>query len=154
MPWQGSPRAHTVRSCMPSAKEAIGARLLRLRQERGSDGKDLTQHDAASLVGTEARQWQRWETGGNEPRKQTLEHIATTFGIDLAEFYEGVSGGKSQLDRIEARLDDVAKGLEGAAAQALAGDPIQGLEDLVRRLRDEQPPETPGASDAPTGSDQ
>jgi transcriptional regulator with XRE-family HTH domain len=141
MPWQGSPRARTVRGYMPTPKKtAIGARMTRLREEHGTEGKDLTQHDAAALVGVETRQWQRWESGENSPRPPTLEKIARGFGIRVDEFYAPITPGESQLDRIEASL----RRLELTLATVPGVGPVPMLEGEIGRDAGDSEPNDPG----------
>lgn len=153
MPWQGTPITPTVCGYMPSPREAIAARLLRLREENGTNGKDLTQHDAASMVGVADRDWQRWEKAKHVPRPPTLAKIAEVFRIDLGEFYEGVGAAnpQSRLAAIEDRLARIEETL-GIEPMAPARETLDALDaagaEAVQAAKDGPP----GSSQEENGS--
>jgi hypothetical protein len=125
-----------------------------------SEHPELTWQAIADHVGVTMRAAQAWGEKG-EIAYGNARKLAELFGEDVAFILRGppptspdLMGAidadpvRHQLDRIEARLNTVARALEGASARALRGDPIRGLEDLVQQLRDDPPPVTPPAVDA------
>lgn len=104
-------------------------RLLELRERHG-----LSQEDAAHKVGITTRQWQRWETGESMPYPRNLDAVASRFGISVAEFFdpaEAVTADVAQLDRIEAKLDEI---LSRLPAEGLA----EVLEQEAARLAEQR----------------
>lgn len=45
----------------------LGKRLLALRQRLGTDGRPITQKEAADLLGVSLRAWHYWELGERDP---------------------------------------------------------------------------------------
>jgi transcriptional regulator with XRE-family HTH domain len=104
MSWHGQPRRVSVLAEMALRQEKVSERLRELRERNG-----LSQEDAARKVGITHRQWQRWESGDSMPYPRSLDMVASTFGISVAEFFDPAEPvvDQSQLDRIEAKLDQV-----------------------------------------------
>ena len=109
MSWHGQPRRVSVLAEMALRQEKVSERLRELRERNG-----LSQEDAARKVGITHRQWQRWESGDSMPYPRSLDMVASTFGISVAEFFDPAEPvvDQSQLDRIEAKLDQVLAILE------------------------------------------
>lgn len=107
--WQPPRRRVSVLAEMALRRERIVERLSELR-ERDS----LTQEQAAHRVGVTTRQWQRWESGESVPYPRNLDQVASAFGISVQEFFDGPPDG-SQLDRIEALLEELLSRLPGPA---------------------------------------
>jgi transcriptional regulator with XRE-family HTH domain len=108
----------------------------RIRQAR-EDAK-LTQAALAKLIDRTTGTISNYERGERAPWEE-IRQIAEATNADLRWLLFG-SSYQDPLDRIERRLDGLARALEDASAQALGGGPIQGLEALVRSLRAEQQP--------------
>jgi transcriptional regulator with XRE-family HTH domain len=125
MSWQTETERLSVLLEMAEQLQRVAARLKRLRQEQGDNGKALSQEDAAARAGLRTRQWQRWEAAQNMPRPSSLEQIADAFGIGVEEFYEAPGDQTmrqpSQFDRIEAKLDELLSRLPES-------DPAEELE--------------------------
>lgn len=115
---------------MAVTRERVMERLRELRHLNGSDGKPLSQEDAAHLADITTRQWQRWESGESMPYPKSLGRVADAFGISI-EFFETApadrvrtdllgqldGANKSQLDRIEFKLDVLLLHFEISAAE-------------------------------------
>ena len=95
-------------------QRAVQERLARFREEMAPPGRErLTQEEASERAGVPVRQWQRWEKGETVPHLKNLERLAERLGIPLDDFRDATeplngtapTGGRSQLDRIEAKLD-------------------------------------------------
>lgn len=94
----------------------MGARIKDRREELG-----LTQKQLADLVGgaTDGNQVSKWERGANRPTDARLEKIAEALQVQPAYFHTPPPAGgtgdlmtafspeRSQLDRIEAKLDAI-----------------------------------------------
>lgn len=125
MSWHGQARRVSVLAEMALRQEKVSERLLELRERQG-----LSQEDAARKVGITHRQWQRWETGASMPYPRNLDAVASAFGIGVGEFFDAEPtqmSDVSQLDRIEAKLDEVLALLGSNGEDALA---TAGAEDL------------------------
>jgi transcriptional regulator with XRE-family HTH domain len=128
---------------MPTARQrAIGARLKRLRLEH-----NLTQAQAAERIGLkDYRQWQGWEAGEHAPRDDRLAQIADEFGLSLADFNALGDSEPSQLDRIEAKLDELLSrlpALDPEMERAEAEAEEEERADQSERSDDEPGEETP-----------
>lgn len=103
--WHGPRQRVSVLAEMALRREKVMERLLELRERHG-----LSQEDAAHKVGITTRQWQRWETGESMPYPRNLDAVASRFGISVAQFFDEPTElivDVAQLDRIEAKLDEV-----------------------------------------------
>lgn len=60
----------------------IGFNLKAARERR-----ELTQHELALAVGTQAMQVSRWERGAHRPNDETLHALAEALGLTYAEFF-------------------------------------------------------------------
>jgi transcriptional regulator with XRE-family HTH domain len=110
MSWHGQPRRVSVLAEMALRQEKVSERLRELRERQG-----LSQEDAARKVGITQRQWQRWESGDSMPYPRSLDMVASTFGISVAEFFDPAEPvvDTTQLDRIEGKLDELLSLLRG-----------------------------------------
>ncbi len=90
-------------------RRAIGARLRQLRERRPQDV-------VARAIGVTPRAYQRWETGESNMRWPNIVAAAQFYGVSEQYLLHGASDGDaddiaaydpSQLDRIEAKLDQV-----------------------------------------------
>lgn len=107
MPWTHRHVADTIRRAMSDYQEGVGRRLFALRKSR-----DLSQEDAAHLVGVGVKTWHLWERGKTAPYDQNWRKIGEAFNVDTAELRgtppaplalgDGEGDGPDQLDRIEA----------------------------------------------------
>lgn len=121
-------------------RERIGERIREAREARNWTQPEL----ARRLPGTvDAASISRWETGRVEPRADNLQALADALEVDPAYFLapkpqpgtsdlmgtlNGAGGEPSQLDRIEAKLDEL---LSRLAADRM----VAVLEAEVERLR-------------------
>jgi len=114
MSWRGQQRRVSVLAEMALRQEKVSERLRELRERQG-----LSQEDAARRVGITHRQWQRWESGDSMPYPRSLDMVASSFGISVAEFFdppEHAAVDVSQLDRIEEKLDEAISRLRALEA--------------------------------------
>lgn len=92
---------------------ALGRHLRRLRQRRG-----LSQQAAASEIGCSIKSIQNWETGAKIPGPQSLRLLARYYGQPVEQLaayipdYGTEGPPRSQLERIEAKLDRLLAALE------------------------------------------
>jgi putative transcriptional regulator len=92
---------------MELERRAVGQRIAALRKKRR-----WTQDDAKDAIGVSLRAYQDWEAGRAIPRWRNLERLTETFEVDASDILgeERSNGGdpiSAQLNRIEAKLDDV-----------------------------------------------
>ena len=76
----------------------IGARI---RQRRVTLG--LTQHQVATMIGVTYQQAQKYESGRNRVSAGRLFHFAQALEVNVAYFFEGLSGvpaGRKMQDRL------------------------------------------------------
>lgn len=109
-------------------QKEIGARIKELRE-----GRRLTQPVVADRVGVTLRAYQAWEAGGGIAW-QNLGRLAEVLGVDEDHVLYGppeerVVAGGSQLDRIEAKLDELLSRLPASAG------PAEVLEAEAARVR-------------------
>jgi transcriptional regulator with XRE-family HTH domain len=100
------------------AAEDLGERLQKRRAQLG-----LTQEQVAErLDGVTLRAYQRWESGEAVPQDRNLHKAASALDLDPAELVVELvplgGMGDNQLDRIEAKLDQL---LSLTAQQQVAG---------------------------------
>jgi transcriptional regulator with XRE-family HTH domain len=138
----------------------------RLHDARIQNRPDLTSHEKAAHelqathgVVVSGKQYGRWERGESEPRTDKREAIAAMLRVDVTDIWGLPPIApevelRAQLDRLEARLDAIAKhlGIDHAevrdALSRLAEGPA--LEDAPEAdgqpPPDERGPENPGAA--------
>lgn len=110
MPWQERAKRASLLDVMALRKTRVAAELRRLQELHG-----LTQAQAADKVGVDTRTWQRWtDEDGTIPYPRNLATIAERFGVSLDVFVDDASApqpamAQPQLDRIEAKLDDLIR---------------------------------------------
>ena len=140
MSWHGQPRRVSVLAEMALRQEKVSERLRELRERNG-----LSQEDAARKVGITHRQWQRWESGDSMPYPRSLDMVASTFGISVAEFFDPPEPtvDQSQLDRIEGKLDQLLALVGGVDVEAT----VETIVSEVRALATSDQP----AADPPAG---
>lgn len=135
----------TLARRVESLRKAKGWSRLRLANEADLSEKTIARIENAQPI---------------ETRSDTFDKLANALGVPVHDLDAGrptleeLEREEGPLERIERKLDALAKALEDGASQALAGDPIQGLASLVQQLRAATPPESPAEPDAPTGTDQ
>jgi transcriptional regulator with XRE-family HTH domain len=81
---------------------AIGRRIAQLRENA-----HLTQPAAAERAGVSLRGYQKWESGASRPNWTNLEKLAEVFGVKEDEIIGSLEPDEDQLDRIEAKLDEL-----------------------------------------------
>jgi len=117
---------------MAVRKERVASRLAELRDEHR-----LSQEKAAAKVGVTMRQWQRWEAGESTPYHRNLEQIASTFGIQVGEFFEPKTSNGGDGVTSDAEASDVLSRLDDlAATQQAMLDSLLALAADVRELRE------------------
>ena len=79
-------------------KNITGARIRDLRMERG-----LTQTEFADRLGVSPAIISQWENGGRIPRREKLDVIARTFGVDV-DYLAGKIASEDELSDL-ARLE-------------------------------------------------
>lgn len=112
---------------MEDYREQVGSRLRLLREDR-----NMSQEDAAHLVGVAVKTWHNWESGKRTPYESNWKRIATAFEVDvrmirgkappplaLAEPAE-----TSQLDEIQDSLTRIVSELEALKLQLSAHDQV------------------------------
>lgn len=118
---------------MSAYRQAVGRRLLALREQKG-----LSQEDAAHAVGVSVATWGRWERGARYPYEANWRKISDTFDVDLAEIRgsppaplalgaDNGDGIEATLARMDSKLDAILEHLadeklRDAAARSTADD--------------------------------
>lgn len=143
----------------------VGRRLQQARKEAG-----MRQRDVAEAMGIDppldAQRISDWERGVNLPGERNMAALAEALGKERAWFYMedepqpgngdlmGALSGTSQLDRIEARLNQLAEDL-----QAMREDAAQGRvraagerETLLQLLAEPAQPDAEPPADTPVVS--
>jgi len=120
----------------------IGARIAQRRVEMG-----LNQRELAARLPSDAVNNQRvsdWERGVHKPNEQYLEQLAEALDVDLAWFYETAESrqgspdlmaalsDRTQLDRVEAKLDAIMAHLDISLSADPAADVEQAIMETVR----------------------
>jgi transcriptional regulator with XRE-family HTH domain len=77
----------------------IAQRIRAMRIERG-----LTQHALADKLGLSFQQLQKYEQGRNRVSAGRLAQIAEIFRLDVAYFFNGLTGGRNKPDESAALL--------------------------------------------------
>lgn len=85
--------------------------LARIRSERG-----LTQEQLAEKIGVQQPTVQRWEAGGRQPRRGSLEAIAAALEVELSSLFE--EGDGSDLFPSE---DELARMIQRAMGELPVG---------------------------------
>jgi transcriptional regulator with XRE-family HTH domain len=85
----------------------MGLRIKELRKSHG-----YKQQWIADQVGVELRTYQFWQAGDFAPEQENLEKLAALFGVTPKYILKGetpelLSDRRDQLDRIEAKLDQL-----------------------------------------------
>lgn len=134
---------------MALADKARGQHIKRLRESRR-----LTQQAMAEKLGIAYRTYQTWEAG-TMPEWSNLERLATALGVRAEELIgedPPAAASQSQLDRIEAKLDQL---LEVLSPSSRAEGPAEVLEEAAARARAQRTPpaatsrRTPGRASKP-----
>jgi len=114
--------------------EAVAKRLAELR-----GGKSAA--TTAREVGVTEGGYRAWEKGASRISPANLKRLGQIYGVTENYILYGQDKPvrRSQLDRIEHQLGTLTRAVEAASAQALRGDPLQGLETLLRELQDAKP---------------
>lgn len=119
-----------------------GERLQELRRGKGNPPQPLV----AAAVGVSLRTYQSWEAGGGI-RFDNREALAKYFGVSISYIVGGetpdvigsLNGERTQLDRIEEKLDE---------ALSRAALPAEAL-DLLRQIAEAGPSRRPGDGESP-----
>lgn len=120
----------------PGARRDLAEYLLQSRREQ-----DLTQRQAAEVLGIDASQISKWESGENIPRSERIGAIADVYGIresalqlhvmlaieeERLDLREQLSKREKQHAELLSRLDETEKRWSVATAQ---------MEHLIAELR-------------------
>lgn len=132
---------------MSAYRKGVGVRLRDLRRSR-----NWSQEDAAHAMGTTTSTWGRWERGQVQPYERHWQRIAEVFGEEAAREARGTppgfeASGKSQLDRIEAKLDQVLEGMTATAADYLKE--LRSLAEMANSTARERPARARDATGRP-----
>jgi transcriptional regulator with XRE-family HTH domain len=112
MGWTGKSAVATVLRAMEEYRRQIGDRVRELRKAR-----DWTIEDLAHAADVSVKTTSRLENGLVESRRSTVRKIAKALDVAEADILGAAApkpGRPSQLDRIEAKVDDLRRhfGLE------------------------------------------
>jgi transcriptional regulator with XRE-family HTH domain len=116
----------------------VGERLVALREDLGlSQEEAVARTDGAITL----RQWQRWESGESEPYKRNLAKLSEVFDIPIGEFF-GLprNAAATQLDRIEAKLDQLLLATGGSISDGIFED-VGEPDDVRDGQEGSQPPD-------------
>lgn len=105
--WQIADDLVSLLDDLDRAQGQLGARLRALARTHGLESDEA----AARHIDVSYRQYQRWLSGDSEPRTSTLKRIAAAYDIPLAELLG--EPDKSQLDRIEEKLERLLEQIDG-----------------------------------------
>lgn len=159
MPWHLLAERPSVPVAM-DAKQHIAARLRRLREERGTNGRDLQQDVAAAQAGVKYRQWQRWEAAENMPKAAVLQKIAEAFEFDESEFYKSpparstdaeIAYLRAAVDRLNQEVAALARAHHTGSGSSLDADldaineVFQADADAARDADEDEPRSSPSA---------
>lgn len=143
--WQIAGKIVSLLDTVDLEKQPLPAKLRALARARGLNSDE----DAARLIKVSYRQYQRWLSGESEPRASSLKQIAAAYEISLIELLG--EPDKSQLDRLEQRLDEIHALLTGVedeptAVVGPAGAPLLEEVESQTRPTPARQRRTPGAS--------
>lgn len=126
--------------------KAVAARLIDLRGPK-------TKAALAREVGVTVRAYDAWEHGESRITDANQRRLAKAHRVSQNYILYGQDKPvrRSELERIETKLETLTRAVEEASSQALRGDPVQGLENLLRELRDEPPSGSEGEGDSGAG---
>ncbi len=116
----------TAESREPSPIDiAVGARIRRLREERG-----ISQPDLANQVGLTYQQFQKYEAGKNRISAGRLWEIAKVLRTTIVYFYEGIDPLPARVRRgmAEEAADFAGQTSDQASELAVAFDRIEDEE--------------------------
>lgn len=138
--WTKRSAAVTVLLAMEEHRKRAGLRLVQLREAKGWNQEDLA-HESGLSVKTISR----FENGRHDGRRSTLRSLASALDVDEAVIVgdppdplglAGPNGGDGdQLDRIEAKLDELLDLLRPTGEPE---SPAEVLEEAVLRARERQ----------------
>jgi transcriptional regulator with XRE-family HTH domain len=103
----------------------------RLGQRRKELGLG-SQADLADLLGVSMRALQNWEAGKHLPRGKMLQRYAHLLDMPIGDLME-LDPEPSQLDRIEAQLEEILSLLTGQDRDAVRQRLQQGVEDRAQQ---------------------
>lgn len=106
----------------------------RIRSLRGPKPQPVI----ADEVGVRLRTYQHWEAGDGIAW-ENLQKLASVFGVTenyLLYGHEAPVGPESQLDRIEAGVEEILRQLAAAAPAAKRGRPAQPLVETAKQRAD------------------
>ena len=109
-----------------ASQKALGARLARIRR-----AARLTQEDAAAQAGVATETLSRIERGTRPLKVETLQKLADTYGVDIAEVFQSAKG-HSEKDLL---IENLA-----ALMQRQSPSKLTKAAQLLYVLFDEDPP--------------
>jgi transcriptional regulator with XRE-family HTH domain len=107
MGWTRKSAAVSVLLAMENHRKEAGQRLVRLREAQGWNQEDLAHHSGLSV-----KTISRFENGRHDGRRSTIRNLTEALGVTERELLGPPPdplglGAESQLDRIEAKLDQL-----------------------------------------------
>ena len=118
---------------MEDYRSEVGGRLLRLRESR-----NMTQEDAAHVVGVAVKTWHNWESGKRSPYESNWRKISEAFEVDVAAIRGkppaplGLDSPDlleaAQLDVIDAKLDQIAGTLSDLVERLVAAGVLAAVD--------------------------
>lgn len=131
---------------MEEHRKQAGARLAALRDSRG-----LSQEELAHLAGISVKTISRFENGRHDGSRSTVRSLAKALKVNEHEIVgpppAPLGLGDSQLDRIEAKLDELLTQL--AASQLPAGFDAAAFQAGAQQAPSaEEPPRRTGSQQA------
>lgn len=122
---------------MEAYRERLAQRISIELQRKGEDHRDL-----AAALKVDPRTAERWTTGERSPQRHNRKPIADYLGVPIEELWPDLEVEekrfRDQLDRIEARVDVIARGVA-----ALLSQPERDLGPAHGELRQELLGESP-----------
>lgn len=109
------------------AKENVKENLIRLRREH-----KLTQLELSERINYSDKAISRWENGEVTPDVETLEHLATLYGIPITSFF--LPAGE-QLSKQERKAQKRAAKKQKKTQKESMGTPKKGVKDPTRPRR-------------------
>lgn len=142
-PWTRHLASKIIRD-MEDYRAGVGLRLRELRESR-----NMSQEDAAHLVGVAVKTWHNWESGKRTPYESNWQRIADSFDVNVQPIRgtppSPLSLGDEPDVQVE-RLAEMVKGLDDQVrllqVQLATRDAevLTRLEEVHRAIRDLQGP--------------
>jgi transcriptional regulator with XRE-family HTH domain len=107
---------------LDNTREIFTTNLRRLRNER-----DLTQDEAAVLIDTSSRYYQRLEHGKSFPSPEYIDRICKAFGVELVQLFIDPHSELYPRSKIKVKLVSLLK--------YVSDDHTEVLISIVERIR-------------------